>query len=76
MTTVTINNTNIKEEIEFKDLEVGDAYYTLEYPDIPCIKVTNELCLFYDINFNRWDKTKEGEGEPVVKIDAEIKFTY
>lgn len=75
MTKVTISNKKAQ-EITFEDLALGDAYYTLNYPDIPCIKVTNELCLFYDTDFQKWDYTDENPTEPVCKIDAEIKFMY
>ena len=75
MTKVTITNTKEQTHL-FSDLEVGDAYYTLDYPDIPCIKVTNEHCLFCDTDYNEWTYAEEKYAEPVVKIDAEIKFTY
>ena len=74
MTKVTTEKT--KKETTFEDLALGEAYYTFEYPDMPCIKVTNELCLFYDIEFQRWDYVNEKPTEPVCKIDAEIKFIY
>lgn len=76
MTTVIINNAKAEPEITFDDLALGEAYYTFEYPDMPCLKVTNELCLFYDKEFQRWDYTNEKPTEPVCKIDAEIRFIY
>jgi hypothetical protein len=75
MTTVTTEKTK-KEQTTFKDLALGDAYYSFEYPNVPCIKATDEICLFYDIEFQRWDYTDEKPTEPVCKIDAEIKFIY
>lgn len=75
MTTVMINNAK-EPETTFKDLALGEAYYAFKCPDVPCIKVTNELCLFYDIEFQRWDYIDENPTEPVCQIDAEIKFIY
>lgn len=75
MTKVTINNTKTPEDT-FEDLALGEAYHTFESPDVPCIKVTNIFCLFYDIEYQRWDYAAEEPTEPVCKIDAEIKFIY
>lgn len=75
MTKVTTEKTK-KEQTTFEDLALGEAYYTFGCPDVPCIKVTNELCLFYDIELQRWNYTDERPTEPVCKIDAEIKFIY
>ena len=75
MTIVTTEHAKTP-EVTFEDLALGDAYCTLGYPDVPCIKVNNKLCLFYDIEFQRWDYAEEKPAEPVRKIDAEIKFIY
>ena len=75
MTKVIIEDTN-PSQTTFEELSIGDAYYSLDYPDALCIKATDKACLFYDKYFQKWDFTEENPSEPVHKIDAEIKFMY
>jgi hypothetical protein len=66
------DNRTSEETILFKDLNIGDAYYTEDCDNFICIKLDDNRCLFKSICGTNWDIDHEDDNEIVYRMNVTL----